>query len=181
MIPEYKRYQGAVLAEIVDNYSGAVSIEEWPENGRLSCYILNRTIGLHIKHSGARMRPWQFTFTQANFDSIEKLGVKCQDVFIVLVCWLDGMVCLTKDEFKSMVLDESDRAWVRVERRRGEWYTVSGPRLELDGRKPNGIDRLVARLAQPIEQPRKLALPRISSVFRVPNFRRLWGGSADSA
>lgn len=181
MIPEYKRFQGAVLAEIVDSHPGAVSIQEWPEKGRLSCYILNGTVGLHIKHSGARMRPWQFTFTEANFASIEILGSKCQEVFVVLVCWLDGMVCLTRAEFKSMVAEEAGRAWVRVERRRGEWYTVSGPRLELDGRKPNGIDCLIDRLGQPNEQPRRFALPRISSVFRVPYLRRLWGGNAGSA
>lgn len=179
MIPEYKRYQGAVLAEIVDGYPGAVSIQEWPGTGRLSCYVLNNSIGLHIKHSGARLRPWLFTFTQANFESIEMLGSKCQEVFVVLVCWHDGMVCLTGAEFRSMVAEDAERAWVRVERRKGEWYTVSGPLLVLDGRKPNGIDCLIDKLnLSTASPPRRFALPRISSVFRVPYWRRLWGGTA---
>ena len=102
MIPEYKRFHGAVFAQIIDSSHGAVSIEEWPKKGRLTSYVLNGCVGLHIKHSGARMMPWQFTFTKANFDDIEVLRGRCEKVFVVLVCWIDGMICLTDAEFVSM-------------------------------------------------------------------------------
>ena len=173
MIPEYKRFQGAVLAEIIDQTAGPVSIEEWPEKGRLSSYVLNERVGLHVKHCGARMRPWLFTFTKSNFDELARLKSRCDLVFVVLVCWLDGMVCLTHDEFLSVTPQEAERAWIRAERRKREWYTVSGPMQSLPSRKPNGVECLLEVLGAITPQQRKFEQPR-TSFFSLKRYLKKW-------
>lgn len=173
MIPEYKRFQGAVLAEIVDQNVGPVSVEEWPSKGRLSSYVLNDCIGLHVKHCGSRMRPWLFTFTKANFDELILLKSRCDTVFVVLVCWLDGMVCLTHEEFSSMTPEEADRAWIRAERRKREWYAVSGPIQPLPGRKPNGVECLIEALGATTPQQHRFGQPH-TSFFALKHYLKKW-------
>jgi hypothetical protein len=146
MIPEYKRYHGAVFTELIDEFPGAVTIEEWPEKGRISSYVINGHIGIHIKHSGSRLPPWQFTVTPSNFQDIEQLRSRCDQVFVVLVCWLDGMVCINDTEFQTIVSRESSRSWLRAERKKGEHYTVSGAQMELPGKRSNGIATIIQAL-----------------------------------
>lgn len=179
MIPEYKRYHGAVFAEIVDAFPGPVSIEEWPEKGRISSYVLNDRIGLHIKHSGSRMRPWMFTVTTANFEDIEKLRERCDHVFIVLVCWIDGIVCIDDFEFQEIVSLDNGRSWLRAERRKGELYTVSGSRSELAGKRANGVAPILEVLGVAASMPSSTEPPRNSSSWLKRLLMRWWGGSAD--
>lgn len=148
MIPDYKLYHGAVLAEIIDRHTRAVTIGELVEEGRLSSYILNGKVGLQIKHSTQRLHPWQFTFTKSNMRELLDLQQNYEAVFIALVCHTDGMVCLTLDELTEvLVAGESEQAWVRVDRRKGEWYSVSGGGGDLPSKKPKGVDLIVSFLS----------------------------------
>src|SRR5262245_5105388 len=122
MIADYKLYQGAVLAQLVDDAKQPVTVRELVEEGRLNSYVLNERIGMHIKHSAARLRPWQFTFTPANWESLKQLHRAYAQVFVVLVCWLDGMVCLSLDELQEITAEgEAVQGWVRAERGKNEW------------------------------------------------------------
>lgn len=144
MIPEYKLYHGAVLADLVHVLTEEVSIHELDEVGRLSSYILNGAIGLQIKHSSHRLHPWSFTFTRQNLEELHLLGSKFPCVYVVFVCHQDGMVCVNGDDLLSILeTGESDQAWVKVDRRRGQWYAVWGGRAELPGKRPQGLDLLV--------------------------------------
>src|SRR5262245_48477816 len=129
MIADYKLYQGAVLAQLIDDAKKSVSVRELVEEGRLNSYVLDERIGMYIKHSAARLPPWQFTFTSANGESLMELRRAYSQVFVVLVCWLDGMVCLSLDELQGITAQEQPvQGWVRAERGKNEWYAVSGSR-----------------------------------------------------
>lgn len=147
MIAEYKLYHGAVLAEIVHELSSPVSIDELDESGRLSSYVLNGQIGVQIKHSTQRLRPWAFTFTKPNVIELLDLRTRCTDVFVVFVGSMMGMACLTIEELVS-ILDAGDsgQAWIRIDRPRGKSFTVSGAKGALSHKKPNGLDVLLDRL-----------------------------------
>jgi len=150
MIPDYKLYHGAVLAELVDGAKRTLSIRERVEEGRLGSYVLDDRVGLHIKHSAVRMPPWQFTFTPGNGRELLELRRTVSSVFVVLVCWLDGMVCLSLDELFEILGDEAlPQGWVRAERKKNEWYGVSGPRAVLSAKKPQGLAQLIGALEQP--------------------------------
>lgn len=147
MIADYKFYHGAVLAELVNLKKGPLSVDELIEDGRLSSYILDGTIGLQIKHSANRLHPWQFTFTKANLIQLLALQQNYKAVFIVLVCRSDGMVALTLDEVTEILTSgESEQAWIRVDRRKNEWYSVIGGAAELRGKRPQGVQKIVQAL-----------------------------------
>ncbi|HML27767.1 MAG TPA: hypothetical protein PKE16_02810 [Hyphomicrobium sp.] len=147
MIADYKFYHGAVLAEIVNLKKGPVSIDELIEDGRLSSYVLDGRLGIQVKHSTNRLRPWQFTFTKANLLELLALQQSYKWVFIVLVCHDDGMVTLRLDEVTEILASgESEQAWIRVDRRKNEWYAVTGGAAELAGKRPQGVQRIIQAL-----------------------------------
>lgn len=140
MIREYKLYHGAVLAELVDCLAKPVAISELVEDGRLTSYVLDGFVGLHIKHSAKRLNPWQFTFTSANAYELGLLQISHADCFVVLVCHTDGMVCLTINELLSLLaFGQSDQAFIRIARHRNQQYAVSSGSGELPRRKPDGL------------------------------------------
>jgi hypothetical protein len=144
MIREYRLYHGAVLAELVDHLTRPLSIDELSEDGRLTSYVLDGFVGLHIKHSAKKLHPWQFTFTSANAQELGLLQMSFSRCFVVLVCHTDGMVCLTVEELLSLLaFGQADQASVRVSRHRNEQYAVSSGAAELERRKPDGVGPIV--------------------------------------
>jgi hypothetical protein len=149
MIPEYKLYHGAVLAELVDRCGSAVSIRAYQESGRALNYILSDVVGLQVKHATQRLHPWQFTFAKPHLDALFNLKVQLKYVFVVLVCHTDGMVCMNLDDaLSNFGTDFGSQAWLRADRRKGEWYRLYGPQGEFPTRYPAGIDRLVEVVGQ---------------------------------
>ncbi|MES2022646.1 MAG: hypothetical protein V4460_15230 [Pseudomonadota bacterium] len=147
MIPEYKLYHGAVLAEIVQGLPCPVTIDELDEDGRLSSYILNEHVGLQIKHSTQRLRPWSFTFTRPNVAELLDLRSRCSDVFVVFVGGALGMVCISIEEMiEIMDAGDSGQIWIRIDRPRGKWFSVFGAKGPLAAKKPNGLECLLDRL-----------------------------------
>jgi len=147
MIAEYKFYHGAALVEIIDAKPGPLSIDELNENGRLSSYILNGKVGIQIKHSANRLHPWQFTFTKSNMAQLLSLRKAYPTVFVILVCHTDGMVTLTLEEIiEILVAGASDQAWIRVDRKKNESYSVSGGASELTGKRPQGVQKVIQAL-----------------------------------
>jgi len=150
MTPEYKFYHGAVLAELVDRSKRAITIDELTEYGRLSSYVLNGNIGIYVKHSAQRLHPWPFTFTRPNLVELLRLQSICDEVFLVLVCEADGMVCLAMNEAVELLQPtSSDQAWLRVDRKRGEWYAVASGGGGLPYKRPKGIDLVLRALDRP--------------------------------
>ncbi len=150
MTSDYKLYQGAVFAELLDEVDKPLSIRAVREEGRLGAYIIDDRVGLFIKHSAVRMSPWQFTFSKANALVLMELRTRAPKVFVVFVCWLDGMMCASLDELtETLGAGVSDQAWVRVERRRNKWYSVSGGAGNLSYKKPQGLTLLTEALQTP--------------------------------
>lgn len=147
MIPEYKLYHGAVLAELVDVLDRAVSIDELAENGRLTSYVLDGKVGLQIKHAMQRMSPWQFTFTSTNVRELGFLQMTHTNSFVVLVCHCEGMVCLRVGELLSLLaFGKGDQASVRISKHRNHFYSITSGAAELPTRKPDGLAPLIEAL-----------------------------------
>jgi hypothetical protein len=156
MIAEYKLYHGAALAELIQELSSPISIDELNESGRLSSYILNQRVGLQIKHSTQRLTPWSFTFTRYNMSELLALRARFDEVFVIFVCETQGMVCLSIEEMLSISqVGQSDQIWFRIERRRGKWFQVHGSEGALSSKKPNGLDQLLFNL-EPGREERQL-------------------------
>jgi len=126
MIKEFEKYHGAVFARLFHESSQKVAIELYPSKSN-SSYIINNKLGIYIKHSTKRLSPWSFTFTKIHQDEILKIKNKYGEVFTVLVCHNDGIVCLSFEELK-LVLDHhhEETEWVRISRGPRQKYTVAG-------------------------------------------------------
>jgi len=149
MLAEYKLFHGAVLSELIDIAEDDISIGELKEEGRLSSYILNGCIGVQIKHSTARLPPWYFTVTKANAIELSELARVYRSVFVVLVCNLDGMVTLAIEDFAKLVeAGDSDQAWLRVDRSKRQWYSVSGNAATSAIKKSRGVSAILTALKE---------------------------------
>lgn len=149
MIPEYKLYHGVVLSELIDIATEDIVIGELREEGRLSSYILNRRIGLHVKHSASRLPPWQFTITKSNVLELTELSGVYPYVFIALVCGPDGVAVLSTKEIVSIIdWEATDQGWIRVDRSRKQRYSISGNRGNLSRKKPKGVQEVICALSE---------------------------------
>ena len=99
MIKEFEFFHGLVFARILHGSQRPISIETYPTSSN-SSYIVNGNVGLYIKYSSKRMTPWRFSFKKEHQDEMTSMQEKLKDVFLVLVCNDDGIVCLSYDELK---------------------------------------------------------------------------------
>lgn len=126
MIKEFEFYHGAVLVTLLHGSDQSISIDLFPSESNAS-YIVNKNIGLFIKHSTKRMSPWSFSFTQKHQDEILEMKNKLGEVFLLLVCGEDGIVVLNFNESKKILNDAHDPVeWVSVSRNKKAMYAVKG-------------------------------------------------------
>lgn len=77
MIPEYRLFHGAAICALIDQSPFELAISHLGADGRLGFYILNRRVGLYVKHSTARLTPWQFSFSGQNIEQLRELRSRC--------------------------------------------------------------------------------------------------------
>lgn len=126
MIKEFEFYHGAVLTNLLHGSGQSVTIELFPSESNAS-YIINKDIGLFIKHSAKRMSPWRFSFAQEHQNEILEMKNRLGKVFLSLVCGEDGIVILSFDDIKALHNETHDPVeWISVARNKNEHYSVKG-------------------------------------------------------
>jgi hypothetical protein len=132
MINEFEFYHGVVFARIIHGTQRPLYVRPFQSTSNAS-YIVNDTIGIYIKYSSKRMTPWHFTFMKEHQDEIDLLKANLTNVFLVLVCNDDGVVCLGYSELKSILDDQHDSIeWISATRHKREMYSVKGSNGELN-------------------------------------------------
>lgn len=131
MIKEYEYLHGVVFSRICSVPEVEVSIRPYDHRG-YSSFILNQSTGLYIKYSGKRLTPWGFTLTKSHLDEIREMHKKFGEVFISLVCYLDGVVVLSYKELERLIEPYENSCWISVSRRKNKMYSVSSSKGELD-------------------------------------------------
>ncbi len=135
MIKEFEFFHGAVLSKLIREEKFCDTLTKFNSESN-SSFIFNEQIGIYIKYSTKRMSPWNFTFMKAHQDEIREMKKSLSEVFVVLVCNDDGIVCLSYSELKK-VLDENheDVEWISASRKNGGMYSIKGK----DGELPKKI------------------------------------------
>ena len=126
MIKEFKFFHGVVFSQIFHSTEDDFLIRSYPTSDNAS-YIINNKIGIYIKYSTKRMTPWRFSFLKRHQDEISDMQEKFEEVFVLLVCNNDGIVCLNSKEL-SIILNEihEEIEWVSISRHKREKYSVNG-------------------------------------------------------
>lgn len=132
MIKEFEFFHGLVFARILHGSERPISIETYPTPSN-SSYIVNGNVGLYVKYSSKRMTPWRFSFKKEHQDEMAEMQEKLKDLFLVLVCNDDGIVCLSYDEVKKL-LDENHAPveWISAARNPRQMYQIKGSDGALD-------------------------------------------------
>ena len=122
MAKDVKFFHGIALARIVD--SKPVFLKKIDR----SVYSINNRIYFYIKHSTKRMSPWTFSFLRDQVEKIVSLYNQKTKIYIVLACNDDGICCLDFKEFKTVISHKNNLypKWIRVSRKRGEKYYITG-------------------------------------------------------
>ena len=126
MIRQVEYYHGAALARLCrESHSPGISIRIH-EDCR-SAYILEERVALYLKYSTNRLSPWTFSFQVGHQEEIASLREEYHDVFVVLLCGLDGIACLTGTEYQR-VLDDDPNAgeWIKAARQPRQKYSITG-------------------------------------------------------
>jgi hypothetical protein len=139
MSDEYEFYQGLVLRQLVTESELSLILRPFVREGRINAFVLNGKYGVFIKHSAKRMSPWRFTFNLDQASDLLDLEARLMQSFVVFVCGDDGVVTLNVATLHQIVsFQESEHAWVRIERKPRSQYGVAGNRADLQNKVPNG-------------------------------------------
>ncbi|MEM9261956.1 MAG: hypothetical protein AAGA22_00100 [Pseudomonadota bacterium] len=132
MITESARYQGAVLAHIVDNWDGPIAIRR-AFGEAAGFYILNERLPIFIKYSTKRYSPWTFTFQREHQMRQQALFDKLGECLMVFGCGRDGIAAISHQDFRK-VLDNyfEEQESVSLRRRHAEMYKIRGRDGELE-------------------------------------------------
>ncbi len=120
MIREIERYHGAVLARLIRG-SGSHVTECSLHPRYRSAYVLNHCIAIYVKYSTSRLTPWTFGFKEEHRREITRLSEEFVEVFICLMCGMDGIACLSAQEYVRLEVGGS----IRVGRGPRQKYTIS--------------------------------------------------------
>jgi hypothetical protein len=126
MLKEFEFFHGVVFTRILHKGNLPVGIKDYPTSDNAS-YIVNDNVGIYIKYSSKRMSPWRFSFQKEHQDEILEMKNKLGEVYTILVCNDDGIVCLNFSELKQVLNNQHDLVeWISVARGPREKYEVKG-------------------------------------------------------
>jgi len=125
MLKEFEFFHGVVFSRILHGRKNEIIVKNHitPDN---SSYVVNG-IGIYVKYSTKRMSPWRFSFLKEHQDNILDMKNKFGEVYTILVCNDDGIVCLNFEELKEVLDVKHDSIeWISVGRGPREKYEVKG-------------------------------------------------------
>jgi len=90
------------------------------------------------------MSPWRFTFNLEQVSDLLDLTTAYSDSFAIFVCDDDGVVTLDVGSlYEILSLQDSENAWVRIERKPRSQYSVAGNKSELPRKVATGISIII--------------------------------------
>lgn len=147
MIPDYMRYHGSVVAELIAKSEEKISFRKTASSGRLLNYIVNEAVAIQIKYATQRLRPWHFSFPVAHLKLLRDLHEAYPATYVVLVCRTDGMLALHVDEiFSKSDQEDAEPFWMRADRKKRGLYRLYGPTGEFNKKFRTTLQPILSEL-----------------------------------
>ena len=124
-INEYEFYNGVVLNRLIRKGT-IINIDIFPSKSANS-FIINGKVGIYIKYSRKVTSPWRFTFKKNHQDEIKIMSELLNKLYLILVCYDDGIVCLEYNDIKKILnQDHEEYEWISASRLKREQYKIQG-------------------------------------------------------
>lgn len=134
-IDKFELYHGAALSKLfVPNRK--ITINSCVTTSKCA-YTLNDSVALYIKFSTGRMTTWNFNFKKIHQEEIKEIYDLHKQLFLLLICGNDGIVCLSYSELKKVLDEEFDEnESITVKRWRKQQYGIKGTNGKLEFKIP---------------------------------------------
>ena len=102
-LKEYEFYNGVVLNRLIRK-GKPINIDIFPTTSSNS-FMINDKVGLYIKFSTKKISPWRFSFTKEHQEEMKIMSDLLHNIYLILVCNLDGIVCIEYSELKNVLYE----------------------------------------------------------------------------
>lgn len=99
MINDFEKYYGTVFMEMFEQLQNEVVIQ--PKNQERTSFLINRQLGLYLKHSSSRSNSWNFGFRESDFQAIEDLKLISKEIAIACICGFHGVCVISLADFEK--------------------------------------------------------------------------------
>lgn len=149
MLREYELFHGAILRSILIEANRPLDLRVDDTSGRVNSFVINGKIAIYLKHSERRLSPWGFTFTMDHIEELVTLKNKYTQLFIGLICWRDGVVFISPEQFLILTEgSESNQHWIRAKRSKRHMYLITGSAGPLERKAKSGVADVVEALIE---------------------------------
>jgi hypothetical protein len=149
MFDDYELYQGVVLRQLVVGATSTIQVSPFRREGRINAFVVNEKVGVFVKHSSKRMSPWRFTFHVEHENDLSELEA-AYPAYVAFVCGEDGIVTIDTATLHELVsFDDTEQAWVRIDRKPRSLYGLAGNRSEFRYKIPRGTAQIHAAIHAP--------------------------------
>lgn len=131
MNKEFEFYHGVVFTRLIHQADLDFNLKSYSKTSNAS-YVINRQVGLYIKHSAKRITPWTFNMQVEHKMEFNEMTENLKQVFLILVCGDDGIVTLHSDDLWAIVSKDLQSEWISIGRTPRKEYSVKGPKRILD-------------------------------------------------
>jgi len=117
--------------EMFEELDKGVLIE--PKNQERTSFLINKHLGLYLKHSSARSNTWNFGFRDTDFQAIEDLKSIAKEIAIACICGFHGVCIISLGDFEKCTgFPEEISARITVRTKLKASWTVTGSSGDLD-------------------------------------------------
>jgi hypothetical protein len=136
VVDDFEKYHSLALYSLVQKNDLDIKVKKMDFSK--SAFLINGTTGLYIKHSSARLSPWNFGFRGMDYLVLSEIQSKTMKNYVALVCGFMGIAVLSFEELDKLtgLFDDPERnCRVTVRTKRGGSWAISGNNGELQRMK----------------------------------------------
>lgn len=147
MLRDYELFHGAILREIIISASRPITIAVDDIDGRINSFVLDGRAAISLKHCEKKLTPWSFTFSMDQINELIRLKERYGKLWMGLICWKDGVVFITPQQFLTLTSSSETQHWIRVHRAKNQMYSLRGSGGELDSKIRRGAGDVLTTLS----------------------------------
>ena len=132
VIDDFEKYHSIALYSLIQKNDFDINLKKLDFSK--SAYLINGKTGLYVKHSSARLSPWNFGFRGMDYLVLSEIQNISKCNYVALVCGFMGVAVLSFEELNKLtsLFDDPERnCRITVRTKRGGSWDIDGNDGEL--------------------------------------------------